>query len=618
MRLFLRFLSFLRPYRAELFLALVLVFASTGTIIGSGLVFKHLFNEFDQWKAITAVSHDPLDTARFAHGVVLDTLFWGGVVILASLAASALNAWRAMTAGTVSQRAVFDIRNRVVEHLTGLSLRFYETHPTGQLMSRITADVDAMQLLVTSSTVDLPADLILTVVLSIVLVFISRNLALTAVIMLPLLFIGTAYFGRQMRVVSRGVQAQLAAVSAQLLETISGIRVVQGFTAERRERTRFREQNLLALRLGLRRLLLQNLWSVSAESSVQIALIVLAVAGIREIVKGRIDIGQVGMFTYLLMYLRTPLQRLFIFNDTLQRGLAGTERVFEILDTEQEVKSLPGAVEAPRPCGALQFDNVSFAYDHDRSVLNNVSISVPPGTTVALVGPSGAGKSTMANLLARFYDPSDGAVRVDGVDIRGWTLESWRRQIGLVLQDTFLFSGTAADNIAIGRDGAGAEEIRAAAEAANIHEYLSSLPQGYDTQVGERGVKLSGGQRQRIAIARAILRDPPILVLDEATSSLDSESERLIQSALDRLLENRTALVIAHRLSTIQRADLIVVMDDGRIVEQGSHDQLMDLNGLYARLYHTQFAAPPTRRPYAEPDITTLETEITADPGSMI
>lgn len=609
MRLFLRFLSFLRPYRAELLLALILVFASTGTIIGSGWIFKHILNEFDQWKAFVAVSHDPLYTARFAHGVVLDTLFWGGVVIVAALGASALNAWRAITAGAVSQRAVFDIRNRVVEHLTGLSLRFYETHPTGQLMSRITADVDAMQLLVTSSTVDLPADLILTLALGFVLVIISRNLALTAVVMVPLLFLGTAYFGRQMRVVSRAVQAQLAAVSAQLLETLSGIRVVQGFTAEKREQKRFREQNMMALRLSLRRLKLQNLWAVSAEGSVQIAMIVLAVAGIREIVKGRLDIGQIGMFTFLLMYLRTPLQRLFIFNDTLQRGLAGTERVFEILDTEPEVQSLPGAVEAPRPRGSLQFDNVSFSYDADQPVLHDISIEVPPGTTVALVGPSGAGKSTMANLLARFYDPSDGAVRVDGVDIRGWTLDSWRKQIGLVLQDTFLFSGTAADNIAIGREGASDDEIHAAAEAANIHEYLSSLPQGYETQVGERGVKLSGGQRQRIAIARAILRDPPILVLDEATSSLDSESERLIQSALDRLLENRTALVIAHRLSTIQRADLIVVIDDGRIVEQGSHDYLMALEGLYARLYHTQFAAPPAKRPYMEPDFTDPEMQ---------
>jgi subfamily B ATP-binding cassette protein MsbA len=605
-RLFLRFLSFLRPYRAQLFLALALVFASTGLILVSGSVFKHIFAEFDTWKDFAAVTHDLSARAKYAHGVVLDTLFWGAVVVVVAVAASCLNALRAVVAGAVSQRAVFDVRNRVMEHLTNLSLRFYETHPTGQLMSRITADVDAMQLLVTSSTVDFPSDVIQTLVLGSVLLWISPRLALVAAVMGPLLFLGTALFGRRMRTVSRAVQAQLGAVSAQMLETISGIRVVMGFSAEKREQDRFRAQNSEALRLGLQRLRLQTLWSVSAESSVQIAMVILAVAGIREIVKGRLDIAQIGLFTYLLMFMRTPLQRLFIFNDTLQRGLAGTERVFEILDTQPDVRSLPGSTDAPRPRGTITFDNVSFAYDHGQPVLHGVSLEVPPGSTVALVGPSGAGKSTMANLLARFYDPSEGAVRVDGADIRAWTLESWRRQIGLVLQDTFLFSGTARDNIAIGREGATNEEIEAAAVAANIHDYLSGLPQGYETEVGERGVRLSGGQRQRIAIARAILRDPPILVLDEATSSLDSESERLIQSALDRLLEHRTAVVIAHRLSTIQRADAIIVIDDGRIVERGSHSDLMALNGLYARLYHTQFEAPPVRRPYNEPGISEL------------
>lgn len=614
MRLFLRFLTFLRPYRASLILALVLVILSTGMVVVSGLIFKHLVSGFEFWTKVSAQPHSKVEMQAFSRSVIIDTFLWGGAVIGVSFLRSAISAWRAVIAGTASQRVVFDIRNRLLDHLTRLSLRFHEAQPTGHIISRTTSDVDAMQLLVTSATVDLVSDSVQVLILGGVLLWISPSLAIVSVVLAPLLFWATTVFGRRMRNVSRRMQAQLAVVAAQLLETLSGIRVVMGFNAERRERRRFYHANAGALRLGIRRLWLQNLWSASVESGLTIAMMVLAVAGIREIVQGRMEVGQAGMFTFLLLFMPMPLMRLAIFADTLQRGLASAERVFEVLDTPIEVSSLPGSVDAGRVAGGVRFEDVSFAYDSSL-VLHDVCLTIAPGSTVALVGPSGAGKSTIANLLARFYDATEGAILADGKDIRSFTLESWRRQIGLVLQDTFLFAGSVRDNIAIGRIGASDDDIRAAAEAANAHEFLERLPNGYDTEVGERGVKLSGGQRQRIAIARAILRDPPILILDEATSSLDTESERLIQSALDRLLAGRTALIIAHRLSTIQNADVIAVLDQGRIVECGPHDALLASGGLYARLYHRQFESPAHRRPYEEPTLREMGTDAAPSAG---
>lgn len=605
MRLFLRFLTFLRPYRWRLALAFALILVSTALVVVSAWIFRHLLNTFSDWSAFAAAPRSPEALRAYSRDVIKDAFLWGGAVVAVTLLRTGVSAWRVVVAGTAAQRVIFDIRNRLVDRLMRLSLRFHEGHPTGQLMSRATSDVDALHLLVTSATVDILSDAIQVLVLGAVLVWISPSLALLTVLLTPLMVGATALFGRRMRRISRAVQAQLAVVASQLLEMLAGIRVVMGFNAERRERRRFYRANARALRLNLRRLWLQNLWSASVESSVMVAVVALAVAGIREIVNGRMDLGQAGMFGFLLLTLPMPLQRIAIFVDTLQRGLAAAERVFEVLDSPIEVQSLPGARRASRVCGDLRFEGVGFAYEPGHPVLSEVTLDIPGGSTVALVGPSGAGKSTLANLLARFYDPTEGRILVDGRDIREHTLDSWRRQIGFVFQDTFLFSGNVLDNIAIGHGNASEEEIMRAARAAHVDEFARNLPDGYQTAVGERGMHLSGGQRQRIALARAILRNAPILVLDEATSSLDSESERYVQAALDTLLEGRTALIIAHRLSTIRRADRIVVMAGGRIVDVGTYEELVARGGLFARLHALQFEEP-NRRPYAEPDIREL------------
>jgi ABC-type multidrug transport system fused ATPase/permease subunit len=525
------------------------------------------------------------------------------VIHLVTWGATAAQAWSISRAG---QQVLYRLRMTLFRHLQGLSLDFYNRMAAGRIISRVTNDVESLNEFLASGSVAIVTDLCMLVGIAVIMLQLNVQLALLTFTLMPLIFFVSAQFRQRSRSAYRQVRRRVATVTANLAESISGQRVVKSFSREDENLRRFDRINAETRQAYMSATAISSAFFPTIELIAAMGSFMVLYFGGLAILRAKAQLGgiapanvpsfapeiTVGMVFAFIGYVNRffePIRNLSRLYNTMQSAMAGAERIFQILDEAPTIREKPGAVRLPSLQGRVEFEQVHFGYG-ENEVLHGIRFTAEPGETVAIVGPTGAGKSTIINLLARMYDVTGGRILVDGHDVRDVTLHSLRSQIGTVLQDPFLFSGTVRDNIKYGRPEATDEEMIAATRAVNAHEFISRLPEGYDTQVEERGSRLSVGQRQLVSFARALLMDPGVLILDEATSSVDPATELVIQRALETLLERRTAFVIAHRLSTVLGADKILVIQDGRIVEQGRHEELVALGGVYARLYSMQFS----------------------------
>ncbi|HEX9436228.1 MAG TPA: ABC transporter transmembrane domain-containing protein [Candidatus Limnocylindria bacterium] len=566
-----RLLGFARPYAARLAIAAVLLVISTALFLAWPQFVQRLVDG-----AVSARDRAQLDTT-----VVL--------LIALLLARTAVDSVRGYLVSWTGERIIADLRIRLARHLLGLSLSFFNDRKTGELLAHVTNDVTQLHFAVTQSVLSVLSQ-VLTLAGGAAIVFsVNWKLAALTFVVAPLVaIIGVAY-GRRIRRLSRAMMDAQGEVVGILQESLAEIRTVQAFTREPHEAARFASGIEKQFGLAIRMTRWQSTIGPVLFFLVFSGIVIVLWYGGRLVIDGELTIGQLFEFILYMGMIAAPVGGLAQEWSRVQQAFGAADRVFDVLDREADVRDAPGARVAPRFAGRIELDGVSFRYGSGPMVLEDVTVAIDAGSVVALVGPSGAGKTTLVNLIGRFYDPVSGSVRVDGEDVRAFTVASLRAQIAVVPQEPILFAASVRENIRYGRLDADDAAIEAAADAANATEFVHRLPEGYDTIVGERGVKLSVGQRQRIAIARALLRDARILLLDEATSSLDNESEYLVQEALERLMRGRTTIVIAHRLTTVQRAGRILVVAAGRIVESGTHQELLARRGLYQRLYERTF-----------------------------
>lgn len=568
MNLYIRLLSYVKPYVLRIVIALLCTILAAGTNLYIPKIVGDIIDNVLATKDLVALNNIALGIIVL---MVLQGIFLYGQTYFMAY---------------VGQKVIIDIRRAIYQHLQRLSLLFFETRQIGTIMSYITNDVAALQSALVDNVIELVTQSVVLIGSVIFMFYLDWKLAFITFASLPFIIQAINISGRKLRIKSRVLQERAAHITAFLQESLSAVRVVKSFVREEYELKRFDNENNQNFSAQMKTVQVTSIITPVINILTAIGVTGIVWFGGHEVIDGNLTSGALISFLTYAINLTTPIKRLSSVYGNIQKALAAAQRVFEIIDTEPDIKDSPNAISLPPVHGQVVFHEVSFEYHPGEPVLSSLSFEAKPGQMVALVGPSGSGKTTIANLIPRFYDPLSGYIAIDGVKIKEATLNSLREQIGIVPQETLLFNGTVYENILYGDLAASRDAIIDAAKAANAHQFIMEMPNDYETLIGERGATLSGGQRQRIAIARAILKNPQILILDEATSALDTESEALVQEALNKLMIGRTSFVIAHRLSTIQKADLILVMEKGKIIEQGQHDELVITGGLYSKLYH--------------------------------